>query len=119
MATYSKRRLSGSSDGRPIQVTSTSSIGTFLHITPYTPASPDNLDEIWLYATNSGSVSVKLTIEFGGSSTSDQIEVTIPSESGLSLVIPGLVLLHNEKQVTAFASIANVLAISGYVNRIS
>lgn len=64
-----------------------------------------------------------MTIEFGGATAPDQnIVVTIPFKSGLVLVIPGLPLLGNGSAgltVAAFASAANVITISGYVNRVT
>jgi hypothetical protein len=60
-----------------------------------------------------------LTVEYGGvSSPADHIELTISGESGLVLVSPGLIL-QNSLVVRAFAGTTNVLAISGYVNRVS
>jgi hypothetical protein len=65
----------------------------------------------------------KLTIEFGGvTSPDDLIEIIIPAEAGLVLVIPGLTLSGTgsaARSVRAFAANANVINISGYVNRIS
>jgi hypothetical protein len=61
MATYSKQILSGSTSNKPIAVSATATAGTLIH-TAHSTA----LDEIWLYAVNSSTSSVKLTIEFGG-----------------------------------------------------
>jgi hypothetical protein len=81
MATFSKIQLSGSTDGRLIKVAATATPGTTIH----TGSSTDTtLDEIWLYAVNSDTSARKLTIEFGGvSSPDDLIEQTITAESGL------------------------------------
>ena len=77
------------------------------------------LDEIWLYAVNSSASSVKLTIEWGEATAPDgNIEITIPAESGYTLVVPGL-LLQNGLTIRAFAGTANVILINGYVNRIA
>jgi hypothetical protein len=113
MATYSKLALSGSTSGRPIAVSASASPGTVIH----TSASA-SLDEIWIYAVNSSTTSVKLTLEYGGTSTADQIEITITGESGLTLIVPGLILTGSNI-VRAFAATANVIALSGYVNRIT
>lgn len=115
MATYSKVILSGSTNGRGIKVAATSTPGTTIHTATATP----NIDEIWLYAVNSQAASVKLTIEFGGTtSPDDTIEVTIPGESGLFPVIPGLIL-NNSVVVRAFAATGNVVMLFGFVNRIT
>lgn len=116
MATFSKLILSGSTNGRQILVSASATAGTLIHTAVSGSAS---LDEVWLYAVNTSTTSVKLTIEYGGTtSPNDHIELTIPGEAGLVLVTPGL-LLNNGLVVRAFAGTANVIAISGYVNRIS
>jgi len=116
MATYSKHLLSGSTQGKQIKVVQTATAGDTIHTAV---AGTTNLDEIWLWAFNSQAASVKLTIEWGEATAPDgNVEVTIPGESGLQLIIPGL-LLQNELVVKAFASVANVVMLTGYVNRIT
>lgn len=115
MATFSKIDLSGSTDGKQIAVAATATAGTLIHTAQSGTA---GIDEIWMYATNPTSSAVLLTIEYGGTTTADQIRVTIPSQSGLTVVVPGLVL-HNALVVRAFAATANAINISGYVNRIT
>jgi hypothetical protein len=44
--------------------------------------------------------------------------LTIAAESGLVLVVPGLIL-QNTKVVKAFAATADVILLTGYVNQIS
>ena len=61
MATYSKIAFSGQTDGQPIKVAATTSPGTTIH-TPGTSASI--FDEVWLYAYNSHTADVELTLEF-------------------------------------------------------
>jgi hypothetical protein len=61
----------------------------------------------------------KLTIEFGGTTSPDDlIEFGVPSESGLFLIVPGLVL-QNSVLVRAFCATANVVMIHGFVNAIT
>jgi hypothetical protein len=120
MANFTKLHLSGSTGGRPIKVAATETAGTTVHTTG---TSSSNLDEIWIYANNTSSSDVKLTVEYGGTSSPDDlIEITIPAEAGLVLVIPGLLLSgdgSSARVVRAFAASANVINISGYVNRIA
>jgi len=116
MATYSKTLLSGSTDGRGIKVVATASVGTTIHTAV---SGTSDFDEIWLWAVNSDTTARKLTIEFGSTSSPDDlIEQTIPAESGLMLLIPGLVL-QNSTVVTAFCESADVVMLHGYVNRIT
>lgn len=120
MATYSKVLLSGSTQGKAIKVAATASTGTTIHATG---TSSTIEDEIWLYAYNSSSVATILTIQFGGTTAVDNdIKLPIPSLSGLTLVIPGLILTGTgsaANTVAAYAATANVITISGYVNRIT
>lgn len=116
MATYSKIPLSGSTNGRMIAVAATSTPGTLIHTAT---SSTTYEDEIWIYAVNSSTSAVKLTLEWGGTTANtDHIELTISGESGLVLVSPGLVL-QNSLVVRAFAGTTNVINIAGYVNRVS
>lgn len=108
-----KIKLSGSTDGKGIKVVATATAGTTIHA-----AHATDLDEIWIWAVNSDTVDRKLTIEWGEATAPDgNIEMTIPAESGLLLVVPGL-LLTNSLVVKAFAAAANVILIHGYVHRI-
>lgn len=119
MATYSKIHLSGSTDGKLIKVAATATAGTTIHTGSSTPST---YDEVWLYAVNSDTTDRKLTIEFGGTSAPDDlIEQTITAESGLFLVVSGLVIKGNATPlvIRAFAATANVVMIGGYVNRIT
>ena len=123
MATFTKRKLSGSTDGMAVKVTGINSGAAVTVHTAYTTVTTAGLcDEIWLYAVNSSSSSVKLTIEWGEATAPDgNIEVTVLPEAGLVTVIPGLLLQGNAtaKVVRAFAGTANVIVMHGFVNRIA
>lgn len=115
MATFSKVFLSGSTNGRGIKVAATATPGTLIHTAV---AGTTNMDEVWLYVYNSHTATVTLTIEFGGTTApDDNIKVGILSQQGLLLVVPGLII-QNGLAVRAFASTADVLVITGFVNRI-
>lgn len=120
MATYTKVPLSVQVDGSPIKVVATASTGTTIHATG---TSASIIDEVWLYAYNSSTAAVLLTIQYGGTtSPDDDIKITIPSQSGLTLVVPGLILSGTgsaANSIYAYAGTANVVTVSGYVNRIS
>lgn len=112
-----KLKLSGSTNGRAIKVAATATAGTTIH-TAQSGTTDGKYDEIWLWCVNSDASDRKLTIEFGGTTAPDDlIEQTIPTESGLYLVVPGLIL-QNAAVVRAFAATANVLSIFGFVNRV-
>ena len=119
MAQVKKRKLSGSTDGRPVKVVATASAGTTIHTAVTTVTTPGAFDEIWLWAVNSDTVDRLLTIQFGGTtSPDDSIQYTVPAQDGLHLVVPGLVL-QNTTIVRAFAAAANVILLSGFVNQIT
>lgn len=115
MATFSKLPLSGSTNGKGINVAATATLGTAIHTAV---SGTSSFDEVWMYAVNTSTSSVKLTVEYGGATSADNIEITIPGESGLVLVVPGL-FLNNSLAVTAFADTADVISIHGYVNRVA
>ena len=92
----------------------TATPGTTIHT-----ASSTAVDVITLYAMNTDSTDRKLTIEWGGvTSPDDLIEVTITKEAGLVKVVDALPL-QNSLVVKAFAATTNVITILGFVNRIT
>ena len=114
MATFTKLKLSGSTDGKGIKVVQTATAGDTIHT-----AHATDLDEIWIWAVNSQAAAVQLTIEWGEATAPDgNIEVSIDGESGLFLIVPGL-LLTNSLVVKAFAGTTAVIVIHGFVNRIT
>jgi len=119
MATFAKLTLSASTDGRAIKVAATATPGTTIHTGPSVATT---IDEVWLYAMNTDSSPRKLTVEWGGvSSPDDLIEITLPAEPGLVLIAPGLLIKGNATPllVRAFAETADVITIHGYCNRIA
>lgn len=116
MASYSKQKLSSATNGRGIKVVAAATAGTALHTAV---AGASDWDEVYLYAVNAHTAIVTLTVEWGGTADPDDlIEFSIPQGSGLYLVAPGL-LLQNGLGIAAFASVANVITIFGFVNRIT
>jgi len=123
MATLSKLALQQTTmttgTGLGVLVAATATAGTTVHTAANVATT---IDEIWLYAVNSSTSGVKLTIEWGeATAPNGNIELTVAAESGLVLVSPGLVLQGNAtpKVVKAFAATANVVVIHGYVNRVT
>jgi hypothetical protein len=112
MATYTRGLLSGSTNGRGIKVVQTATAGTTIHTAV---AGTTDMQEVWLWAQNKHTTAVTLTLEWGNASTDDNIIVSIPSKSGLYLVAPGI-MLQNGLVIAAFASVANVVIMHGYVN---
>jgi hypothetical protein len=119
MATFTKAKLSGSTDGKAIKVTGTDTAGAVTVHTAVAGTAAGVFDEIWIYAVNTSASSVKLTIEWGTDTAADgNIEVTVLPEAGLVTVIPGLIL-QNAMVVEAFAGTADVILLTGFVNAIT
>jgi len=120
MATYVKTLLSSSSTGAPTTVVATASTGTTIHTTG---SSSSIIDEVWLYANNTSTSPVLLTVQFGGTGAVQHAKpITLAPQSGDVLIVAGLPLTgtgSGASTVAAFAATASVITISGYVNRIS
>jgi hypothetical protein len=103
MATFEKRVLSG----------------TTIHTAV---AGSTNIDEITLFVTNTDGNAKTLTLAWGGTPTDpDDLIIktmSIPANSGPIPIVVGLVL-NNANVVRAAAETANLLLITGYVNRIN
>jgi hypothetical protein len=112
-----KAKLSGSTDGRAILVVATATPGTTVH-TAVAGTGDDNFDEIWLWAMNTDTATRKLTVEFGGTTVpNDLVELTLQPEAGYILVCPGLIL-QNGVLVRAFAAAANLVTLTGFINKV-
>ena len=116
MSTFSKAALSGSVNGIMIPVVATATPGTTIH-TAVATTGVDNWDHVYLWAVNSTTAAVKLTVQWGGTTAAaSDMEVTIPGEGGLYLVVPGLPI-QNALLVRAFAATASVVNVAGYVDQ--
>ena len=114
--TVSRIPLSGSTHGRGVKVAATSSAGTTIHTAT---SSTTDCDVITMYAYNSSGSAVNLTIQWGGTtSVDDDIKLSIPATSGLTLVAPDLVL-RNSLVIKAYAGTADVVTIHGFANRVT
>lgn len=112
---FTKLLLSGSTQGKGIKVVATATPGTLIHTAV---AGTSSLDEIWIYAYNGHTTDVVLTIEWGEATVPDgNIILPIPFKTGRYLPVDGR-LLQNGLIVRAFAAVANVIIIDGFVNRI-
>lgn len=114
--TITKIPFSGSTHGRGVKVAATSSAGTTIHTAT---SSTTDCDVITIYAYNSSGSAVNLTLQWGGTtSVDDDIKLSIPATSGLTLVVPDLVL-RNSLVVKAYAGTADVITLHGSVNRVA
>jgi hypothetical protein len=78
---------------------------------------------VWLYANNTSTSPVLLTVQFGGTASPQNAKpITLAPQSGDVLIVAGLPLTGTGSAATtvyAFAATASVITISGYINRIS
>jgi len=123
MATFSKIAFQPTTmttgTGLGTLVVATATLGTTIHTGANVATT---IDEVWLYANNTHSSAVTLTIEFGGVADKDKIQTSLAlSPGGLYLICAGLPLQGNTtpKVITAFAGTASKVGIFGYVNRIT
>lgn len=115
MATYTKAKLSASTNGKPILVAATATLGTTIHTAV---SGTTSYDEIWLWCHNTDTVDLTLTIEYGAAGATNEIKLTVPAVQGLVHAIPGLIL-NNAQVVTAYASVTNKITIVGFINAIT
>lgn len=117
--TFNKRALSGSTGGMGFAVTATGSGNQVIHDPITATVAAGDFDEVWLWATNIHTTSVTLTIEFGDTdAVNDHIVVTIPPNSGLVQVLPGL-LISGNNDIQAFAGVGSKINLFGFVNLIT
>lgn len=112
--TYTKKLLSGSTNGQQIQLTSSSAPGQTLHVAT---AVAGQLDEIWIWAYNDGPNSANVIILWGVNATTNEIIVAVPAQAGRLLVCDGM-LLNGGLTVTAYGSVGSQIRCDGYVNNI-
>jgi hypothetical protein len=115
MPTITKHQLSGSTDGKQIAVTGTT---TGASVTVHTATSTANtVDEVTITASNISASAVDLTLEIGGTTAAEQRVIEIPAKSMVTVVDRDLVL-DNGAVINAFAGTADVINLAGAVNRI-
>ena len=113
-----RRSLSGAPTGAGIKVTSTSSAVT-VHAhnektDPSYPGVKSVFDEIHLWALNSHSASVTVTVRWGGSTDPDNL-LPIAIQPGSFLKIVNGMHIAGDLTVSAVASVVNKIVLYGYV----
>jgi hypothetical protein len=98
-------------------VDATTGPGTLLH-EAIASSALNEWDEIILRALNTGSSTVQVTVEWGGTTASDRVTRSIAPGDGFVDVVPGHVL-QGGAEVRAFADSAGAIVMHGFVNRYS
>ena len=115
--TFTRRQLSGATNGQPVMVQATSSPGTLIH-TGGATATTGNFDSLYLWANMraTGATDV-LTIEWGTTATNGQVVVPLTPGVVPLAVVNGWSLFATSETVRCFATAADLISIVGYVNR--
>ena len=107
---------SASDGGRLVAVAATSSPGTLIHTVP--TSIKDRFQRISLWACNIDTSERTLTIQFGGTSTSDTMITKLGAQRGFVLIVPDFKLFLG-LSVRAFADSANKINVYAGVGEIS
>lgn len=113
MSAYSRGFLSAAANGNLIQITPTATPGTTVHTAV---ASTSQIDEVWLYATNTSASSVDVTVEWGGTGIANNIIITVPAKTTMPLIEAGNI--NNSQIIGVFAGTTNVVNVYGYVDQV-
>lgn len=112
--TVTKGKLSGSTNGKPIVITNTSSPGTLIHTATN---AANTVDWITLYVYNGDASERTLVLEWGGTTSAEELRETIGSKAGVQLEMPALPL-DGGLIVRAWCSSASALKVLGFVERV-
>lgn len=115
MATYTKKLLSGSTNGKSIMVTGWTPGGAVNIHTAV--AGTSSFDEVWIYAFNSSGSAMNLNLFWGGTTVNDT--ETFSLSAGRTLIADGR-LLNNGLTVLATTTQTgtNMIQIDGFINSI-
>lgn len=109
--------LSGSTRGRPIQLTGTTS-GTAVTLHTATTTA-GQIDRLFIDLTNTSASAVVVTIEFGTTGVGNEIDVTVPANATVRAVDGSVIGGAATDTVRAYATAANVINVTGRVERLS
>lgn len=107
--------LSGSTNGRPIQITGTAT-GTAVILHTAT-ATATEIDKVWIWITNTSALAVTVTIEFGTTGVGNEIDFEIPPHDTILAVGGAAIGGAAGQAIEAYAGTANVLNAFGHIER--
>lgn len=113
MVDVTRVHLSASTDGVPVLVTATSSPGDVIHTATNTA---NNLDEVYLWATNTAASGIDLTLQLGEVGGHALTRMSVSGGNGPNFILPGSTF-DGGKVVRAYATVSGI-NIWGHVNRI-
>jgi hypothetical protein len=113
MPAIERIQLSASTNGLQILATAA---GVLIHTATNVA---DTLDEIHIYAHNNDTVERTLVVEIGGSTADKVRKIILPPQGPGYWVSRGDLVLDGAQTLTIKCDTADVVVVSGYVNRIS
>jgi len=108
--------LSGSTRGRPIQITATGSPGTTLHVATTTAG---EVDKVYVDLTNTSASAVTVTIEFGTTGATAEVDIVVPANATVRAIDGAVIGGAATDTIRAFASTGSVINAIGRVERLS
>lgn len=113
---FTTRVLSGSTRGRPIQITGTSSgTANTLHTATTTAG---ELDRVFIDLTNISSSPVVVTVEFGTTGAGNEIDITVPANTTVPAIEGKVIGGAATDTIKAYAATGSVINAIGRVERI-
>jgi hypothetical protein len=114
---FKKLHLSGTTDGNVLAIAATATPGTTIH-TATTSTSTDSYDEVYLWASNTSTAAINMTLWLGNANNEqDGLDIRVPAAfNGPICVLPGIPL-RNGRVLQATVVTANRIIVFGYVNR--
>ena len=107
--------LSGSTNGRGINVTATVPSGAdTVHAAA---AGTDQMEYVTIEGVNTHTATVTLTLEYGGTGAGDKITIQIGPDRGFSVVVDRLPI-NNGLVIRAYASVSGVVNLFGQVSSV-
>jgi len=111
-----KVKLSGSSDGEIVLITSTTSSGANT-IHTFTASTGDNTwDEIYLWGYNNGTGATNISLEYG--STTAVMTQSLGAKTGATLLLPGTIG-NTGLVLKAFKGGTATVGVVGFINAVS
>lgn len=112
---FTTQPLSGATNGQAVHITATTSgAAQTVHTAP---AASKGYDRIWIWANNCDGSARVLSIEWTTTGAAGQLDMLIPTQAVPGDPIIDGLLLRNAQTVKAFAALAAVINLVGYVER--
>jgi hypothetical protein len=109
--------LSGSTRGRPIQITGTNSAGAVTIHTATTTAG--EIDRVFIFLTNTSTSAVTVTFEFGTTGVGNELDIVVPANETVMAINGAVIGGAATDVIEAYATTGSVVNVIGRVERLS